>query len=189
MSLILNAIAFLPQEFLAKFTGSPRICFMCRSPYGVYGIKHGVALPCGFIVGECMKCYASIGCRGAIATTDGKQERRKCILRDMSSAEIECPYCGAAAVGCDPSSGKQDHTAVAALHGAEGRLRPEQKAELRRLLERRSSGGGVANTAEWRRNDDDGEWEQYEDADDGVKGRTADDTLEMDFNDILEMGM
>ncbi len=91
MSLILNAIAFLPQELLAKFTGSPRKCFRCKSPYGVYGILHGVALPCGFIVGECTKCYASVGCHGS-TDAQGKQRRRKCTLRDLSSAEITCPY-------------------------------------------------------------------------------------------------
>lgn len=187
MSLILNAIAFLPQELVAKFTGSPRQCSQCRSPYGVYGIMHGVALPCGFIVGECMKCYASIGCRGSTGT-HGKQGRRKFTLRELSSAEIVCPYCGAEAVGCD-DSGKQDHTAVAALYGAEGRLGPEQKLELRRLLERQGSDDGTGRTAEWRRDDDDGEWEQYEDADDVVKGHTADETSEMDFNEILEMGI
>jgi len=187
MSLILNAIAVLPQELLAKATGSPRRCWKCNSPYGVFGIMHGTALPCGFIVGECKKCYASLGCRGSIAA-HGKQARPKCTLRDLSSAEITCPHCGAEAAGCD-SEGKRDHTAVAALHAAERRLGPEQKLELRRLIEGQSSEGGLASRVEWRRDDDDGGWEQYEDADDDVKVHSVDEGLELDFNEIMEMGI
>jgi len=60
---------------------------------------------------------------------------------------------------------------------------------LRRLLERQSSGDEFDITAEWRLDEDDGKWEQIEGADDFAKVHTADEMLELDFNEILEMGI
>jgi hypothetical protein len=155
---------------------------------------HGVALPCGFIVGECMNCYASLGCRASRETNHGKQtEYRQRTPSDMSSAAISCPYCGTDALACN-GAGKQDHTAIAALHGAERRLGPEQKAVLRRLLGWEGEGGGVEMGIgkEWRRDEDsygDGEWELYEDADDFGGGSDGDETAEMSFDEVFEMGL
>lgn len=147
-------------------------------------------MPCGFIVGECMKCYGALGCRASRdSTPDRHAEHRQRTPSDMSSAAISCPYCGADAVACD-GTGKQDHTAIAALHGAERRLGLEQKAVLRRLLGWEGDADGVEIGVEWRRDDDgDGEWELYEDADDFGGGSDGDETAEMSFDEVFEMGM
>lgn len=84
--------------------------------------------------------------------------------------------------------GKQDFTAVHALHGAEKRLSAARKSELRRLLERQMSEGESKTKVEWRRDDDDGEWQQYDDTDEFVMVHTADEMLEMDFDEILDLG-
>ena len=168
MSLILQALAFLPQVTLARLTGSTKICAMCGIPYGVRGLR-GVVFPCGHTFGECKCCT-----KNATPTASSGPKQRRSFLEDSLSSEIKCPYCGTLAVGRDHLEDK-DHTAVAALHAAEARLSWEKKLELRRQPDL----VGPRSTTEWGRDDDD----------DWIIEHTSDQYLEMDFAEILEYGI
>lgn len=168
MSLILNAIAFIPQERLAKLTRSPNLCSICGLHYGVLGLK-GVALPCGHVFGGCKCCTSKAG----PAKTDSQRGNRpveKCL-----SSELECPHCGVSAIG-ENHFGQRDYEAVAALHAAEGMLSPDRKLELLRQL----NFAAPEHMVEWEEDDDDDDW---------VIEHTADQYLEMSFDEILEHGM
>ena len=125
-----------------------------------------MAFPCGHIFGEC-KCLVI----KAEAGLDKGKKRTNVSLGNPSS-QLECPYCGTSAVD-QGQDGKNEYRAVAALHAAEALLSHEKKAELLRQLDLLGPGHGCT-------------WEKEGDASGGAE--TADQNLEMDFNDIIEYG-
>ena len=170
MSLILRAIAFLPQETLAKLIRSPKRCTICNLRYGVLGLT-GVLLPCGHIFGECKCCTAKAGPPTVHSQKTVKVSAQKCL-----SSELECPYCGVSAVG-ETRPGFKDLDAVAALHAAERVMRYETKLELQRRLE----------LVDGRSEDEEGGGDDDGDGDDGWVVESTDlGDLEMDFDEILE---